>query len=86
MKLKEKELFETQDLYLSSAITLFLKTAPGFRVENGRTLFVFSISDDLYKAMNAYNNGASLSAIEYAQTIKRLRAEMLMRRGMEAGK
>jgi len=80
--MKQKE-FETADLYLSSAITLLLKRPPNFRVENGRTLFVFPISDDLYKAMNAYNNGVSLNAYEYAQMLKRLRAEMLMRRGMD---
>ncbi len=73
--------FETADLYLSSAIAILLRTQPGYRVENGRTLFVFPISDDLFAVMNAYNNGVSLSAIEYAQMIKRLRAEMLMRRG-----
>lgn len=78
--------FETADLYLSSAICILLETQPTFRVENGRTLFVFPISDNLYKAMNAYNNGTALNAIEYSQMIKRLRAEMLMRRGMEGRK
>jgi len=74
--------FETGDLYLSSAICILLNIQPAFKVENGRTLFVFPIADDLYKAMNAYNNGVSLNAYEYSQMIKRLRAEMLMRRGM----
>lgn len=83
--MKQKE-FETADLYLSSAICIILKTQPAFRVENGRTLFIFPISDDLYKAMNAYNNGIVINAIEYSQMIKRLRAEMLMRKGMEGRK
>ena len=80
MKLKD---FVTADLYLSSAIALLLNILPNFKVEQGRTLFVFPISDNLYKAMNEFNNGVPLSAIEYAQMIKRLRAEMLMRRGMK---
>jgi hypothetical protein len=75
--------FETPDLYLASAISLILNKSPDFRVENGRTLFVFTISDDLYKAMHTYNTGFQISAYEYAQMIKRMRAEMLMRRGME---
>lgn len=76
----EKE-FETADLYLSAAICILLNTQPNFKVENGRTLFVFPASDDLYKAMNVFNNGIQVNAYEYSQMIKRLRAEMLMRRG-----
>lgn len=80
MKLKE---FETADLYLASAVSIQLNILPTFRVENRMTLFIFPISDDLYKAMNAYNNGVQVNAYEYSQTIKRLRAEMLMRRSLE---
>lgn len=78
--MKQKD-FETADLYLASAISILLKSNPSYKVENSRTLFVFPISDDLYKAMNAFNNGIQLNAYEYSQTIKHLRAEMLMRRG-----
>lgn len=77
----KQKAFETADLYLSSAVSLLLKTHPEFKVENGRTLFVFPISDSLYKAMNDFNNGCLLNALELCQQIKRLRAEMLMRRG-----
>lgn len=77
--MKQKE-FISADLYLASAVSILLKTQPGFKVENGRTLFVFPLSDDLHKAMNAYNNGIKINAIEYAQALKRLRSEMLMRR------
>jgi hypothetical protein len=76
--LKQKE-FVTADLYLSSAICILLNTQPTFKVANG-TLFIFPISDDLYKAMSAYNNGIPINALEYSQMLKRLRAEMLMRR------
>jgi hypothetical protein len=34
--------------------------------------------------MNSYNNGEVLNALEYSQTIKRFRAEMIMRRKIEA--
>ena len=81
-EMKEK-VFETADLYLASAISILLKKPPDFKVLNGKTLFIFPVSDDLYEAMNSYNNGVPLNAYEYAQMIKRLRAEMLMRRGME---
>lgn len=83
--MKRKD-FETADLYLASAISILLKSNPNYKVENSRTLFVFPISDDLYKAMNAFNNGILLNAYEYAQTIKHQRAEMLMRRGQTGGR
>lgn len=83
--MKQKQ-FETADLYLASAICILLNTQPSFRVENGRTLFVFPISDDLYKAMNEYNNGIPINAYSHAQMIKRLKAEMYMRRNMEGQK
>ncbi|OPX95465.1 MAG: hypothetical protein A4E58_02109 [Syntrophorhabdus sp. PtaB.Bin006] len=74
------EQFVTADLYLGSAISILLNQQPTFKVENGRTLFCFPVSNDLYAAMVAYNNGIPLNAYEYAEKIKRLRAEMLMRR------
>lgn len=83
--MKPKE-FETADLYLASAISLLLKSPPNYKVENSRTLFVYPISDDLYRAMNAFNNGIQLNAYEYSQEIKRQRAEMLMRRGRIGGR
>ena len=72
--------FVTADLYLAAVINTLLDTSPEFKIENDRVLFVFPISDDLYKAMNAYHNGIPVNAYEFAQMIKRLRAEMIMRR------
>ena len=83
--MKQKD-FETADLYLASAVVVQLGTPPHYKVEGTKTLFVFTISDALYRAMNAYNNDIELNAYELTQTIKRLRAEMLMRRGMGAGR
>lgn len=81
--MKEEKEFETADLYLASAISILLKIIPSYKVLNGKTLFIFPISDDLYRAMNSFNNGVSVNAYEYSQMIRRLRVEMLMRRGME---
>ncbi len=68
------------DVYLSAAVSLLIDLPPGFRVENGKTLFTFPRNEALYKALDDYNSGASLPALEYAERIKRLRAEMLMRK------
>jgi hypothetical protein len=79
--MRQKE-FISADLYLSSALAILLKTPPTFKVENGRTLFVFQVSNDFYKAMSDYNSGISINALEYSGMLKRLKSEMLMRKSM----
>jgi hypothetical protein len=80
-----ERVFETPDLYLSAALVTLLKLQPSFKVTRGRTIFCFQATDDLYRAMSIYNAGVELPANEYAETIKRLRAEMIMRRNAGAG-
>ena len=74
------KLFETPDLYLSSALVMLLEVRPSFTIARSKVIFCFPATDDLYRALSAYNAGVPLNAIEFAETIKRLRAEMLMRR------
>lgn len=76
--------FCTYDLYLASALTLLLNIPPQYRVTNGRTIFIFPISDDLYNAVDHYNGGTAINALQYSLTLKRLRSEMMMRRNIEA--
>jgi hypothetical protein len=83
MKQIETKIFFSPDLYLSAALIIILNSQPEFKLVNGKVLFGFPITDSLYRAMAEYNCGATLNALEYAQAIKRLRAEMLMRRSME---
>jgi hypothetical protein len=78
--MEKENVLETPDLYLSSAITTILKVEPSYTVRNNKTFFCFNATDELYKTMSAYNAGALVPAIEYADTVKRLRSEMLMRR------
>jgi len=82
MRITTKE-FVSSDLYLSAAISILLQIQPTFRVENGRTLFVFEVSDRLYRAMSDYNSGIELNALEFVQVLKRLKSEMLMRRSLD---
>jgi hypothetical protein len=77
--------FETADRYLSAAITTLLKIEPPYKVVHGKTIFCFIATDDLYRAMSVYNAGVQLPAVEYVQTIKRLRGEIIMRRSAGAG-
>lgn len=77
--MKQKE-FITGDLWLAAALTILLKALPDFKVENGKTLFVFPGDEKTYRAISDYNGGVSISAYLYAETTKRLKVEMLSRR------
>lgn len=80
MKQTETKVFFSTDLYLSAALVLLLNAQPEFKLVNGKILFGFPVTDGLYRAMAEYNCGTPLNALEYAQAIKRLKAEMIMRR------
>ena len=75
--MKRQDVFKTADLYLAAAIPLLLQTPPDFHFENGRVLFSFPLSDDLFKAMNDYNSGVPLNAFMFAQMIKSLKGRMM---------
>jgi len=83
MKRNEQETFCTKDLYLASALAILLNTQPDYQTENEQVIFIFSKSNELYQAIAEYNSGCSLPAYSYAQAIKRLRGEMIARRGLE---
>lgn len=77
--MKQKE-FVTGDIWLATALTVLLGDLPDFKVESGKTLFVFPSDDKTYRAISDYNSGVTVSAYVYAETAKRLRVEMLTRR------
>jgi len=77
--LEQKE-FVTPNLYLSAAIATLTGLYPSFKVKNGKTLFIFPANDVIYMAMSDYNNGALGNLYEHDEMIKRLRAEMIIRR------
>lgn len=54
--MNQKE-FITGDLWLATALTVFLKTLPDFKVENNKTLFVFPGDDKTYRAISDFNGG-----------------------------
>lgn len=80
--MKEKE-FITGDIWLASALSLLLNTDPGYKITNGKTLFIFPANDQTYQAVTEYNGGCSLPAYEFAGTIKRLKVEMITRKQRE---
>lgn len=77
--MKQNE-FVTDNPYLAAAITEQLHVDPIPIVQNGWTHFCYPVSDQLYEAINAFNNGIALNAFEYSQTIKRLRGLAITKR------
>lgn len=77
--MNQKE-FITGDLWLATALTVFLKTLPEFKVENNKTLFIFPGGDKTYRAISDFNGGAEASLCFFSETAKRLKVEMLNRR------
>jgi hypothetical protein len=80
--MKQKRDFVTADLYLAAFLSISLNQFPSFKVELGKTLFIFPGDATLYKAIRDYNGNAQINAFHFAEQIKRLRGEMLSRRGM----
>lgn len=75
-----QRMFETPDLHLPAAPAALLEVEPSYKVISGRTFCYFPLSEDLYKAMGLCNAGIQISAIQYAETTKRIGAEFIMRR------
>lgn len=82
MKQTETKVFFSPDLYQSAALVLLLNSQPEFKLVNGKILFGFPVNDELYRGMAQYNCGFPLNALEFTQSIKRLKSEMMMRRSM----
>ena len=68
--------FETSDIYLSTAISLWLNIFPSFKIVHDRAVFVFPVSEALYGAINDFNSGESGDLSKYTLLLKRLRSEM----------
>jgi hypothetical protein len=77
--MKQKD-FVTDNPYLAAAITEQLQINPTPIVQNHWTQFSYPVSDKLYEAINAFNNGVALDAFRYSQTIKRLRGIAITKR------
>lgn len=76
--------FETTDIWLAGGITFFTTVQPELRLLNGKVLFIFPSSDAVYHAMALYNSNEG-QIFDFAQRMRRLRAEMLAMKKHTAG-
>ncbi|MCX5803486.1 MAG: hypothetical protein NTU69_08160 [Proteobacteria bacterium] len=76
-------LFKTPNIYIASIIGAKLKIEPTYEKSNGMIEFVFPANDVLYQCLNDFNSGGFVEAYAYAESIKKLRAEMYKRKKTE---
>lgn len=75
----EKKTFSTLDLYLSSFLSLS-GIPPAFEVNNGKVIFTFPVSENLFKQILKYNSNISVPVADFVTTVKALRGQMLTMR------
>ncbi len=68
--------FTITDLYLACYLQIN-GIIPELQSHNGRVIFSFPVTDELYKLVNGYNTGAKASVLDYTTALKTLRARML---------
>lgn len=76
----ETKTFQTLDLYISAYLT-FCGIQPELQITNGRVIFVFPQSDDLYRLLSNYNSNENIPVADFVTTVKMLRGRMLTMRG-----
>jgi hypothetical protein len=68
--------FETLDIYLASFFSLH-GIPPVLDNRNGKIVFTFEASDDLYRLLNRYNSNQHVCVGDFVTTVKTLRGKML---------
>jgi hypothetical protein len=76
----EQRLFTTLDIYLAAFLSLN-RIPPTLELRNGRVVFTFSATDDLYKLTMNFNSNVNVPVADFVTIIKTLRGQMLTMRG-----
>jgi hypothetical protein len=72
-KVKELELI---DLYISAFLVLH-GIHPRLNLKNGKVVFVFDSTDEVYRLMTDYNSNQDVPCLDMITAIKTLRGQML---------
>ena len=69
------------DIYLSAFLS-FSGAQPELKVNNGKVVFSFPSSNDLYQLMENFNSNVAVPVADFTTMVKTLRGQMLtMRNG-----
>jgi hypothetical protein len=73
---QEKKPFRISDVYTAAFLALS-NLSYTLEKQNGKILFCFMPSPDLYRLLQAFNEGTQVNVEEFTRAVKRLRAIML---------
>ena len=76
----EQRHFTTLDIYLASFLALN-KIPPMLELNNGRVVFTFPATDQLYKLTMNFNSNVTVPVADFVTMVKTLRGRMLTMRG-----
>lgn len=68
------------DLYMASFLA-FHGIEPLLETNNGKVVFTFPVTDDLYRLITKYNSDEKTPVNSFVTTVKMLRGRMLSMRG-----
>ena len=77
-----ERLFTTLDIYLAGFLALN-GIPPTLELNNGRVVFTFPATDQLYKLMMDFNSNVNVPVADFVTMVKTLRGQMLTMRGPE---
>ena len=78
----EKKTLQTLDLYMASFIA-YHGINPLLETVNGKVVFTFLATDDLYRLITKYNSDEKTPVNSFVTTVKMLRGRMLSMRGQK---
>ena len=76
----ETKTLQTLDLYMASFLA-FHGIEPSLEIVNGKVIFVFPVTDSLYRLITKYNFDEETPVNSFVTTVKMLRGRMLSMRG-----
>lgn len=76
MTKSEQKTLQILDLYLSAFLS-FSGIPPKLELNNGKVVFTFPVSDDLYKLMINYNSNVNVPVTDFVTGVKALRGQMI---------
>jgi hypothetical protein len=76
----EKRKLQFLDIYLSAYLSL-CGIPPKLETNNGKVVFVFPATDDVYRLLSDYNSDVEIPVVSFVTQVKALRGQMLTMRG-----
>lgn len=71
--------FTTLDIYLSAFLSQF-GIQPSLKLNNGKVVFSFPATEDLFKLMMNFNSNVNVPVTDFVTLVKTLRGQMLTMR------